>query len=118
MYNQFMARDYFDSVTISRLFVFFCLVVAILGFDLNAMAATAADDFDQKFCNILRLATGTPMKIVASIAIIATGVGAVSGKMQWTIVLVTAAGVIVIFSAESLVELLTGSAVSGVCART
>jgi type IV secretory pathway VirB2 component (pilin) len=116
MYDRLNQSRFSDSFSIVKLFFFFCAVITILSIDQTALAAGASNDvFNEKFCNILKILKGPAMKIIASVAIVATGIAAVSGKMQWPTVLVTAAGVIVIFSADSLVGLLTGEDMSNVC---
>ena len=62
------------------------------------------------FCNLVAILTGTTGKAVATVAIIAVGIGALLGKISWGMALIVAVGVALIFGAATLVEALGGSA--------
>lgn len=64
------------------------------------------------FCNIIVLLTGTTGKAIATVAIIAVGVGALLGKVSWGMALIVALGVALIFGASTIVSALGGSASS------
>jgi len=46
-------------------------------------AAAAPNAIQDVFCNVVNILTGTTGKAVATVAIIAVGVGALLGKISW-----------------------------------
>lgn len=62
------------------------------------------------FCNVVQLLTGTTGKAVATVAIIAVGVGALLGKISWGMALIVAVGVALVFGAGTIVDALGASA--------
>jgi type IV secretion system protein VirB2 len=64
---------------------------------------------EQVFCNLVIILTGTTGKAVATVAIIAVGVGALLGKISWGMALIVGIGVALIFGAASIVNALGGS---------
>lgn len=61
------------------------------------------------FCNVVALLTGTTGKAVATVAIIAVGVGALLGKISWGMALIVAIGVALVFGAGTIVDALGAS---------
>jgi len=75
-----------------------------------AMAAGGdSNAIEQVFCNVVVLLTGTTGKAIATVAIIAVGVGALLGKVSWGMALIVALGVALVFGAASIVLALGGS---------
>lgn len=74
-------------------------------------AALASNNaLEAVFCNIVSLLTGTTGKAVATVAIIAVGVGALLGKISWGMALIVAVGVALVFGAGTIVSALGASA--------
>lgn len=61
------------------------------------------------FCNVVTIMTGTTGKALATVAIIAVGVGALLGKISWGMALIVALGVALVFGAASIVTALGGA---------
>ncbi len=95
-----MSRRYFRNIFLVLLFI-----QSLFYFSSAAFATTGGGnaDIDKKFCNIINILKGGPMKTVAIIGIMAIGIGTFTGKFQWSTALITAGGVIIIFSAENVV---------------
>jgi type IV secretion system protein VirB2 len=77
-----------------------------------AMATAAPGDsnaIEQVFCNVVLILTGTTGKAIATVAVIAVGVGALLGKISWGMALIVALGVALIFGAASIVSALGGT---------
>ena len=78
-----------------------------------ALAAGAGAPTDnaiqQVFCNVVSILTGTTGKAIATVAIIAVGIGALLGKISWGMALIVAVGVALIFGAASIVTALGGT---------
>ena len=77
----------------------------------DAAMATAGDSnaIEQVFCNVVLILTGTTGKAIATVAVIAVGVGALLGKISWGMALIVALGVALIFGAASIVLSLGGT---------
>ena len=78
-------------------------------------AAQGNNAITQVFCNVVLIMTGTTGKAVATVAVIAVGVGALLGKISWAMVLIITLGVGLIFGAATIVDALGGS---GQCTGT
>ncbi len=65
-----------------------------------------ADTFLQKVVDAL---TGTTGKLIATIAVVAVGLAAVFGRIEWTKALIVLAGIAIIVGAPQLVAALWGS---------
>jgi type IV secretory pathway VirB2 component (pilin) len=78
-----------------------------------ATSGTIAGDsnaIEQVMCNVVLILTGTTGKAVATVAVIAVGVGALLGKISWGMALIVALGIALIFGAASIVTELGGNA--------
>ena len=64
---------------------------------------------EQVFCNAVLMLTGTTGKAIATIAVVAVGVGALLGKISWGMALIVALGIALIFGAASIVLALGGT---------
>jgi type IV secretion system protein VirB2 len=64
-----------------------------------------ADSFLQKIIDAL---TGTTGKLVSTIAVVAVGLAAVFGRIEWTKALIVLAGIAIIVGAPQLVNALWG----------
>ena len=62
----------------------------------------------QVMCNVVLILTGTTGKAIATVAVIAVGVGALLGKISWGMALIVALGIALIFGAASIVTSLGG----------
>ncbi len=82
--------------------------------DIAAAAASSAiaggsNAIEQVMCNVVLILTGTTGKAVATVAVIAVGVGALLGKISWGMALIVALGIALIFGAASIVTTLGGN---------
>ncbi len=91
------------------------LVAVFVGASLLSNAASAngtagnSNAIEQVFCNAVLVLTGTTGKAIATIAVIAVGVGALLGKISWGMALIVALGIALIFGAASIVTALGGT---------
>lgn len=91
-----------------HLLVLFAVVVGVSLLPETSSAATNV--IEQVFCNLVLIMNGTTGKAIATIAIIAVGVGALLGKISWGMALIVAIGVALVFGAASIVTALGGAA--------
>jgi len=97
-----------------RLTLFFSAVVvyAIIPEAAFAVAGDGDNAISQVFCNVVLVLQGPTGKAIATVAVIAIGVGALIGKVSWGTALIVALGVALIFGASSIVENISGNNVS------
>jgi len=85
------------------------LIIVLLAASEPAYAQSVlgkADTFLQKVVDSL---TGTTGKLIATIAVVAVGLAAVFGRIEWTKALIVLAGIAIIVGAPQLVAALWGS---------
>lgn len=70
-------------------------------------------------CNVINYATGNLAKAVATIVLVALGIGFFSGNINWSALVGTAAAIGMVFGAPAIILKLTSGGVSGqsFCAR-
>lgn len=85
-----------------------CVGASVLS-DAAMAAAGDSNAIEQVFCNVVLILTGTTGKAIATVAVIAVGVGALLGKISWGMALIVALGVALIFGAASIVLALGGT---------
>lgn len=85
------------------------LFAVVVGVSLLPEMAMAQNVIQQVFCNVVLIMTGTTGKALATVAIIAVGVGALLGKISWGMALIVALGVALVFGAASIVTALGGT---------
>ena len=91
-----------------NLTLLFAVCIGVTMLPESAFASSNA--LEAVFCNVVLLLTGTTGKAVATVAIIAVGVGALLGKISWGMALIVAVGVALVFGAGTIVDALGASA--------
>jgi len=92
--------------------MFFCAATLILSSTDSAFAAgggNSADPIGYQLCLLVATLSGGVAKAVATIAIIGVAGGLLLGKLNWVVALTVSVGVIIIFSAGSIVKMISGS---------
>lgn len=101
-----------------HLLVLFAMVIGVSLVPDQALAAASAatsgsgNAIQAVFCNLVIMLNGTTGKAVATLAVIAVGVGALLGKISWGMALIVALGVALVFGAASIVSALGGDSTS------
>lgn len=93
-----------------HLLVLFAVVAGVSLLPETTFAAVNA--IQVVFCNLVSLLTGTTGKAIATIAVVAVGVGALLGKISWGMAMIVAIGVALVFGAATIVENLGSTATS------
>lgn len=79
--------------------------------DIQSAAAASADDpITEVLCKVTTALTGKLGKSIATIGIVALGVGLFLGKLSWGLAVATAVGVALIFGAGTFIEWINPSA--------
>jgi type IV secretion system protein VirB2 len=77
-----------------------------------------ANAIETVFCNVVGALTGTTGAAIATVAVIAVGVGALLGKISWGMALIVAVGIALVFGASSIVTAIAPSGTGGTCGST
>ncbi len=96
------------NVTLMLVFGFFVSLLPDMTFAANG----DSNAIEQVFCNVVGLLTGPTGKAIATVAIIAVGIGALLGKISWGMALIVALGVALIFGAATIVDAIQGGNVT------
>ena len=104
--NKNPMRKFFLAFLVMQFMFCFSGVAFAGGKTANANDNTQ-ETINKKFCRVINILKGGPMKTVAIIGVMAVGIGTFTGRFQWSTALITVAGVLIIFSAEDIVGLLT-----------
>ncbi len=99
-----------------RLFLSFALIFFILSMhnEVFATATASTDVIGGKLCAVVKILTGATAKAVATVAIFFLGIGLFMGKVNWGVGAVTIIGIVVIFSANTFIDVIGGSGASAV----
>lgn len=96
--------------TLTKNFVW-ALMLSFTVFLLPEMAM--ANAFQDGLCKLYKcFFSGTIVSMIATFAVIFLGIGAFFGKVNWGLVIVTLAGLVVVLGASSIIEMFHGD-VSG-----
>lgn len=90
----------------------YAVMALLAGVSLFMPDAAYAGGTGLDLCPIVAWLTGDVAQAVATVAVIAIGIGAALGRMQWTTCIIVAIGVAVIFGSEDLIAL-AGNNASG-----
>lgn len=83
--------------------VFMCATISA---DSAFATATNGGAIQQVFCNLVDILTSATGRAIATVAVIAVGIGALLGKISWGMALIVAVGIALIFGAGSIVSVL------------
>ncbi|MDX1924428.1 MAG: TrbC/VirB2 family protein [Rickettsiaceae bacterium] len=97
-----------------RLFLFVVFAAMFFSISDNAFAASE-DPIGESLCNVIAILQGTTAKAIAITAIIGACGGLFIGKLQWPTVLIIFTGVICIFSAPTIVDMISSTASQAQC---
>ena len=96
-----------------RMLGIICIIWSIIIVQHSTSFATSATDdpIGDRLCNIVRTLSGNVAKSISIIALFVIGVGLFAGKVNWSIALTTAAGIVMIFSAPKIITWVAGGKV-------
>lgn len=96
-----------DSDIVWKSFLFFCFLSILFTASDEALATT--DVIGTKLGTLVCSLQGGVAKAVGTVAIMGVAGGLLMGKLQWTTAMVVSVGVIIIFSAGSIVNWIQGT---------
>ncbi len=113
-------RNIYCSNFLLRILIFFLMSFFIITNCELAIAATTtptntssptttSDPIGDQLCAIVKSLSGNTAKSISIIALFAVGFGLFMGKVNWGVALTTAAGVVIVFGAGTLVAWLAGT---------
>ncbi len=109
-----MTNTIFNTEFVWRVLLFVC-VCAMIFASSDAAFASGSDVIGQNLCLVVKALGGNIAKSIGTVAIMGVAGGLLMGKLNWTAALTTSVGVIIIFSASSLVGWIAGSSGGAAC---
>jgi type IV secretory pathway VirB2 component (pilin) len=109
--------EQFDSNFVWRLLFVLCSVALIIAVS-DAFAAdppagggnTTSDPVGAVLCNMIRIFRGNTARGIAVIGIVVLGIQTLRGQLKWEVALVIVTGVIILFKAPEIINMVAGSA--------
>ena len=95
-----------------------CLMFFVSMVYTDLVFATADNAISDVLCVTVNWFTGPIGKAIATLAIVAMGIGLFLGKISWPLALTTALGIGLIFGASAMVTTLTDQDTSTLCQNT
>jgi len=108
---QTVMRPFHQDEGVMRLFMLFAIAMLLLVASDMSHAAVAGDAFSgstlsEGLTNLIATLNGTVARSLAIVAVIGAGIAGLTGKMEWTRVVVVVLGVGIVFSATSVIDVL------------
>ncbi|MCC8417608.1 MAG: TrbC/VirB2 family protein [Rickettsia endosymbiont of Bryobia graminum] len=96
----------FDSNLAWRLFFMFCGIALIISAN-DAFATSVSDPIGETFCKMIRVFRGNTARGIAIIGVVVLGIQTLRGQLKWEVALVIVAGVIILFKAPDIVNMIS-----------
>ncbi|XVN42083.1 MAG: TrbC/VirB2 family protein [Candidatus Rickettsia vulgarisii] len=103
----------FDNNMVWRLFFMLCSIVLIITAR-DALASTD-DPIGDAFCDMIEIFRGNTARGIAIIGIVVLGIQTLRGQLKWEVALVIVAGVIILFKAPDIVNMISNNTNSDKC---
>ena len=81
----------------------------------DVASAASSNAIEVALCNVYSLMTSSTGKVIASIAVIVVGIGALMGKISWGMAFIVAIGIALVFGATSIVNAVSGDTSTAKC---
>ena len=111
--------EQFDSNFVWRLLFVLCSVALIIAASdafangannaANNAANTTSDPVGAVLCNMIRIFRGNTARGIAVIGIVVLGIQTLRGQLKWEVALVIVTGVIILFKAPDIINMVAGS---------
>lgn len=102
----------FSKIPIRSILQVFITLLVLSLFINFAYAEVATTDIggqlEGKLCGLVAIVMSGPVKIAATVAVMAGGFGALMGKIQWPVLLTTGTGIVLLFMAPVVVDQISG----------
>jgi type IV secretory pathway VirB2 component (pilin) len=94
----------------------FCATIVVQsGFIEVASATGTADPIGDTLCKVSNMLTGRGGKAIATIGLVALGIGLFLGKLSWGLAIATGIGIMLIFGSGDVIKWIGGTAGSASC---
>ncbi|WP_250311984.1 TrbC/VirB2 family type IV secretion system protein [Rickettsia endosymbiont of Oedothorax gibbosus] len=111
--------EQFDSNFVWRLLFVLCsvaLIIAVSDAFANTVTTTApnggtpSDPVGAALCKMIKIFRGNTARGIAVIAIVVLGIQTLRGQLKWEVALVIVTGVIILFKAPEIINMVAGTA--------
>ncbi|WP_250311408.1 TrbC/VirB2 family type IV secretion system protein [Rickettsia endosymbiont of Oedothorax gibbosus] len=100
--------EQFDRNFVWRLLFVLCSVALIIAAS-DAFANSTADPVGTVLCNMIKVFRGNTARGIAVIGIVVLGIQTLRGQLKWEVALVIVTGVIILFKAPDIINMVAGS---------
>ncbi|WP_367364563.1 TrbC/VirB2 family protein [Candidatus Tisiphia endosymbiont of Nedyus quadrimaculatus] len=107
--------EQFDNGFVWRLLFILCSIALIIAAS-DAFAddaASTADPVGDVLCNMIKTFRGNTARGIAIIGIVVLGIQTLRGQLKWEVALVIVTGVIILFKAPEIINMVAGNATAG-----
>ncbi|HJD63925.1 MAG TPA: TrbC/VirB2 family protein [Rickettsia endosymbiont of Sericostoma sp.] len=98
-----------DNNFVLRLLFVLCSVALIIAASDVFAAAATADPVGNVLCNMIKVFRGNTARGIAVIGIVVLGIQTLRGQLKWEVALVIITGVIILFKAPEIINIVAGS---------
>ncbi|WP_341753911.1 TrbC/VirB2 family protein [Candidatus Tisiphia endosymbiont of Dioctria rufipes] len=109
--------EQFDSGFVWRLLFILCSI-ALITTASDAFATTAGDPVGDVLCNMIKTFRGNTARGIAIIGIVVLGIQTLRGQLKWEVALVIVTGVIILFKAPEIINMVAKPDTSAACTGT
>ncbi|WP_425360760.1 TrbC/VirB2 family protein [Candidatus Tisiphia endosymbiont of Ceraclea dissimilis] len=106
IYRPYLEQS--DSNFAWRLLLVLCSVAVIIAAS-DAFATASADPVGTVLCNMIKIFRGNTARGIAVIGIVVLGIQTLRGQLKWEVALVIVTGVIILFKAPDIINMVAGS---------
>ncbi|MCC8483524.1 MAG: TrbC/VirB2 family protein [Rickettsia endosymbiont of Labidopullus appendiculatus] len=98
-----------DNNFVLRLLFVLCSVALIIAAS-DVFAAASDDPVGSALCSMIKVFRGNTARGIAVIGIVVLGIQTLRGQLKWEVALVIVAGVIILFKAPEIINMVAGTA--------
>nr|WP_253307722.1 TrbC/VirB2 family protein [Rickettsia endosymbiont of Ceutorhynchus assimilis] len=82
------------------------LIIILYSYNVLAIEEHPKDPFGSMMCDVVRVLHNWWAKIIVMIAVMVLGIKTLSGRIRWEIMVIILVGIIILFSAEKIVDII------------
>lgn len=98
-----------DNGFVWRLLFILCSIALIIAAS-DAFAASSADPVGTVLCTMIKTFRGNTARGIAIIGVVVLGIQTLRGQLKWEIALVIVTGIIILFKAPDIINIVAGTA--------
>jgi len=109
MNNCRLYSEQFESNFAWRLLLALCAIALIMVASDSFAAGATEDPIGDVLCKMIKIFQGNTARGIAIVGIIVLGIQTLRGQLKWEVALVIVVGVIILFKAPEIINMISGS---------